>query len=56
MDLNILYPKYTELRKASPEFARKFVINVYTRLKNISVVARHFRTESKDCKENSSKI
>lgn len=47
MNLNLLYPKYTELKKANPEFARRCIIKAYERLKSISIVARHFHSTRK---------
>jgi len=40
VNLTLLYPKYTELRKANPEFARRNVISLYENTRNISRVAK----------------
>ena len=47
MDLNLLYPKYTELRSANKEFARKMVISLYHHERSISKVAALLRTTRK---------
>ena len=47
MDLNLLYPKYTELRSANKEFARKMVISLYHHERSIWMVAALLRTTRK---------
>jgi transposase len=47
MNLTLLYPKYTELRKANPEFARKTVLTLYENTGSISKVAKLLKTTRK---------
>ena len=47
MNLTLLYPKYTELRKANPEFARRTVISLYENTRNISRVAKILKATRK---------
>lgn len=46
-NLEILYPSYRELLKADEIMARKFIIQAYEKTKNISEVARIFKTTRK---------
>jgi len=47
MNLTLLYPKYTELRKANSEFARKTVLTLYENTESISKVAKLLKTTRK---------
>jgi transposase len=47
VNLTLLYPKYTELRKANPEFARRTVISLYENTRNISKVAKILKATRK---------